>query len=101
MQLLLRSEAVFCRGCVTIRPLIGFPRLAPSAIRRSGFKENGYILLRLVLALIALTAFLIPFGSPIKTQAALQEPKAMPQASPPVAAPDTKKDKQQEPPKAP
>ena len=79
----------------------GFPRLTPSAIRRSGFKENGYILLRLVLALIALTAFLIPFGLPIKTQAALQEPKPMPQASPPVAAPDTKKDKQQEPPKPP
>src|ERR1044071_10036399 len=98
MQLLLRSEAVFCRGCVTIRPLIGFPRLAPSAIRRSGFKENGYILLRLVLALIALTAFLIPFGSPIKTQAALQDPKAIPPASPQGTPQDTKKDaKPQEP----
>jgi len=70
--------------------------LAPSAIRRSGFKENGYILLRLVLALIALTAFLIPFGSPIKTQAALQDPKAIPQASPQVAPPDTKKDSKQQ-----
>jgi len=70
--------------------------LAPSAIRRSGFKENGYILLRLVLALIALTAFLIPFGSPIKTQAALQDPKAIPQASPQVAPPDTKKESKQQ-----
>ena len=74
--------------------------MAPSAKRRSGFKENGYILLRLVLALIALTAFLIPFGSPIKTQAAPQDPKAIPEKSPQVAAPD-KKDKNQEPPKAP
>jgi len=53
-------------------------------------------LLRLVLALIALTAFLIPFGSPIKTQAALQDPKAIPQASPQVAPPDTKKDSKQQ-----
>lgn len=52
-------------------------------------------MLRLVLALIALTAFLIPFGLPIKTQAALQDPKAMPQASPQVAPP--KESKQQEP----
>ncbi len=49
-------------------------------------------MLRLVLALIALTAFLIPFGLPIKTQAALQDPKAMPQASPQVAPPDAKKE---------
>ena len=53
-------------------------------------------MLRLVLALIALTAFLIPFGSPIKTQAALQDPKAIPQASPQVAPPDTKKDSKQQ-----
>lgn len=67
---------------------VGFPRLAPSAIRRSGFKENGYILLRLVLSLIALTAFVLSFGSPIKTQAALQDPKpAAPQETPQ----DTKK----------
>ena len=78
---------------------VGFPRLAPSAIRRSGFKENGYILLRLVLALIAITAFLIPFGAPIKTQAALQDPKAAaPQATPQATPQDTKKEsKQQEP----
>ena len=57
-------------------------------------------MLRLVLALIALTAFLIPFGSPIKTQAAPQDPKAIPEKSPQVAPPD-KKDKNQEPPKAP
>lgn len=71
---------------------VGFPRLAPSAIRRSGFKENGYILLRLVLSLIALSAFALSFGSPIKTQAALQDPKAAaPQATPQATPPDTKK----------
>jgi hypothetical protein len=75
--------------------------LAPSAIRRSGFKENGYILLRLVLALIALTAFLIPFGSPIKTQAALQDPKAIPPASPQGTPQDTKKDAKPQEPKQP
>jgi len=53
-------------------------------------------LLRLVLALIALTAFLIPFGSPIKTQAALQDPKATPQASPQVTPSDTKQDTKKE-----
>ena len=52
-------------------------------------------MLRLVLALIALTAFLIPFGLPIKIQAALQDPKAIPQASPQVAPPDTKKESKQ------
>jgi hypothetical protein len=75
--------------------------LAPSAIRRSGFKENGYILLRLVLALIALAAFLIPFGLPVKTQAAMQDPKAIPEAKPQVAPPDTKKDSKQQEPKPP
>jgi len=55
-------------------------------------------LLRLVLALIALAAFLISFGSPIKTQAALQETKPDPKAATPQATPkDTKKEtKQQE-----
>ncbi len=72
-----------------------FPRLAPSATRRSGFKENGYILLRLVLALIALAAFLISFGSPITTDAASQETKQDPKAT--ATPQDTKKEtKQQE-----
>ncbi len=75
---------------------VGFPRLAPSAIRRSGFKENGYILLRLVLSLIALTVLLLSFGSPIKTQAALQDPKAAPQASPQATPQDTKKESKQQ-----
>jgi hypothetical protein len=75
---------------------VGFPRLAPSAIRRSGFKENGYILRRLVLSLIALTAFLLWFGAPIKTQAALQDPKAAPQASPQATPQDTKKENKQQ-----
>lgn len=71
--------------------------VAPSAIRRSDFKENYYILLRPVLALIALTAFFIPFGAPIKTEAALQDPKAAPQASPQETPQDGKKQKEQEP----
>jgi hypothetical protein len=54
-------------------------------------------LLRLVLALIALTAFFIPFGAPIKTEAALQDPKAAPQASPQETPQDGKKQKEQEP----
>ena len=58
-------------------------------------------MLRLVLSLIALTAFLIPFGSPIKTQAAPQDPKAIPEAKPQVAPPDTKKDSKQQEPKPP
>ena len=54
-------------------------------------------MLRLVLSLIALTAFVLSFGSPIKTQAALQDPKAAPQASPQVTPQPTKKEtKQQE-----
>ena len=72
--------------------------MAPSALRRSGFKENGYILLRLALALIALTVFVIPFGAPLKTQAALQDPKATPPAIPQATPPDAKKEsKSQEP----
>ena len=66
--------------------------MAPSALRRSGFKENGYILFRLALALIALSAFLIPFGAPVKTQAALQDPKAAPQATPQETPHDGKKE---------
>jgi hypothetical protein len=55
-------------------------------------------LFRLVLALIALTAFLFPFGAPIKTEAALQDPKAAaPQASPQETPENGKKEaKQQE-----
>jgi hypothetical protein len=75
---------------------IGFPRLAPSALRRSGFKENYYILLRFALALIALTAFLIPLGAPFKTHAALQDPKAAPQASPQQTPANTKQDSKKE-----
>ncbi|HKU73397.1 MAG TPA: hypothetical protein VJR02_05725 [Pyrinomonadaceae bacterium] len=49
-------------------------------------------MLRLVLSLIALTAFVFSFGSPIKTEAALQDPKAAaPQATPQAPPQDTKK----------
>ena len=53
-------------------------------------------MLRFALALIALTAFLIPFGTPFKTHAALQDPKAVPQASPQQTPPDTKADSKKE-----
>lgn len=54
---------------------VGFPRLAPS--RRPGFsKENGYILLRPILALLALAAFVVSMALPDKTRAsAAQETK--------------------------
>jgi hypothetical protein len=72
--------------------------MAPSAYGDLDFKENGYILFRLALALIALSAFLIPFGAPIKTQAALQDPKVAPQPSPQGTPQDAKKEsKPQEP----
>jgi hypothetical protein len=77
--------------------IVGFPRLAPSAIRRSGFKENSYILLRLVLSLIALAAFFISFGSPIQTRAAFQDPKQDPKAAAPQ---DAKKGNKKPEPKA-
>ena len=53
-------------------------------------------MLRLALALIALTAFFIPFGAPIKTQAALQDPKAAPPASPQETPQNGKKESKQE-----
>jgi len=43
----------------------------PSKIRQSGFKENDYILLRPLLALLALGAFLVAMASPHKIHAAL------------------------------
>ena len=46
-------------------------------------------MLRLVLALIALAAFLVSFGSPVQTRAALQDPKQDPKAEAPQ---DTKKE---------
>jgi hypothetical protein len=91
MQVLLRLEALFSRLVLQSGLNAGFPRLAPSAKRRSGFKEIGYILRRLVLSLIAITAFVLSFGSPSKTQAALQDPKPTPQASPQATPKETKK----------
>ena len=57
------------------------------------FKENGYILLRLFVALIALAAFLVSLASPVKTRAAAvaqdnkQETK---QETKPAAKPEPK-----------
>jgi hypothetical protein len=101
MQMRLRSEAAFCRACVTIRPLYW---LSPvGAVGITAIWIQGELLhLRLALALLALTAFLIPFGAPSQTQAALQDPKAAPQASPQETPQNGKKEtKSQEPPKPP
>ena len=57
-------------------------------------------MLRLVLALIALAAFFVSFGSPIQSQAALQDPKAVQQdpkagQDPKAASKDAKKENKQ------
>src|SRR2546423_4003745 len=61
MQLTVDQKRVFNQPCVTIsRQRFGFPR--------SEFKENGYILLRRFLALIALAAFVVSMsvaGKPV------------------------------------
>jgi len=55
---------------------VGFPRLLRSSLRPSEFKENGYILLRLFVALIALAAFLVSLALPGTQAAAVpQDPK--------------------------
>src|SRR5215212_1760320 len=60
---------------------VGFPQYTPSSSRRSEFKENGYILLRLFVALIALAAFAVSLALPVRIRAAAvaqdtkQEPK--------------------------
>ena len=66
---------------------VGFPQHTPSSSRRSEFKENGYILLRLFVALIALAAFVVSLALPVRTRAA-----AVAQA----AKQETKKDTRQE-----
>ena len=56
--------------------------MAPSSLRPSVSKENGYILLRPFVALVALAAFIVSLASPVQTQAAVPQ--------------DTKQDTKQE-----
>ena len=56
--------------------------MAPSSLRPSVSKENGYILLRPFVALVALAAFVVSLASPVQTQAAVPQ--------------DTKQDTKQE-----
>jgi hypothetical protein len=93
------DERAFLQGPVLQFGLkVWLPRLAPSRKRRSGFKENGYILLRPLLPLIALAAFSVSIVLPGTTrvtvaqketkQDAKQEPK--PEAAKPNSKQDTK-----------
>lgn len=76
---------------------VSFPQLAPSILRRSEFKENGYILLRLFVALIALAAFLVSLALPPGTRAAgVQDTK---QDTKKETKQDTKPEVKPEPPK--
>ena len=50
--------------CYNSRSTLGFPRLAPTRYGDQNFKENGYILLRPTVALLALAAFLVSLASP-------------------------------------
>jgi len=57
---------------------VSFPRLAP--LRRPGFsKENGYILLRPFLALLALAAFVVSMALPGMTRASAAQQDTKPQ----------------------
>lgn len=76
------SKAGFYRACVTIRHQSWLSPVAPSSLRPSVSKENGYILLRPFVALVALAAFVVSLASPVQTQAAVPQ--------------DTKQDTKQE-----
>jgi len=82
------SKAAFYRACVTIRHQSWLSPVGADEFAAIRFKENGYILLRLFLALIALIAFSVSLALPGRTQAAAvgQEPKQ-----------DTKPETKQEP----
>jgi len=62
-------ETGFLQGlCYNSASTASFPRLPPS--RRLDFKENGYILLRPIIALIAIIVFVVSTALPGKTRAA-------------------------------
>src|SRR5215510_15332845 len=64
------GNGIFTRLCYNSGSTFGFPRLVPSKMRQSEFKENGYILLRPFLALLALGAFFGAMVLPDRIQAA-------------------------------
>src|SRR6185369_11201745 len=71
----LMSKAAFYRACVTIRHQSWlFPNCCRRVYGDLKFKENGYILLRPTVALLALAAFLVSSASPGHTVA--QDTKA-------------------------
>jgi hypothetical protein len=74
---------------------VGFPRLVPSKMRRSEFKENCYILLRPFLALIALGAFLGAMVLPVRIQAARGQQDTKQQNSKRQDAKGAKQDKKE------
>jgi hypothetical protein len=74
---------------------VGFPRLVPSKMRRSEFKENCYILLRPFLALIALGAFLGAMVLPVRIQAARGQQDTKQQTSKRQDAKGAKQDKKE------
>jgi hypothetical protein len=64
------SKAAFYRACVTIRHQSWlFPNCCRRVYGDLKFKENGYILLRPTVALLALAAFLVSLASPGRTVA--------------------------------
>lgn len=64
----LMSKAAFYRACVTIRHQSWlFPNCCRRVYGDLNFKENGYILLRPTVALLALAAFLVSLASPGRT----------------------------------
>ena len=77
------SKRAFYRACVTIRHQSWLSPVGADEFAAIRFKENGYILLRQFLALIALAAFVVSMALPGRTQAA-------------AAAQDPKKDKKQQ-----
>src|SRR5690349_199947 len=70
MQRSLKSKRLFTGPVLQFGTKVGFPQLAPSSLRRSVSKENGYILLRLFVALLALVVFVVSLALPVKTHAA-------------------------------
>jgi hypothetical protein len=90
-------ESSFLQGlCYNSASKLAFPSRR-RRITAISFKENGYILLRLFVALLALAAFVISLASPVRTRAAVvsQDPKQPAQQetkqdTKPEAKPDTK-----------
>lgn len=84
------SKGAFYRACVTIRHQSWLSPVGADEFAAIRFKENGYILLRLFLALLALAAFLVSLALPVTQAAAVaQDSKKEPKQ-------ETKSDAKQE-----